>query len=146
MVITKANLAKLLVQEKRAQEAIPSLRSLIQQANDTGLKYVSVECSIFLAEGLMQNRDYVHARQEAERALQLSDQLGMPPLSTRAHYLLAVLAQSSGNSSDARDHYREARRLLDAMKKDPGAEKVLDRADFKAIYEASNPVQAANNR
>ena len=66
-----------------------------------------------------------------------SDKLGMQPLSARAHYLLAVIAQSSGNTSDAQDNYREALRLLDAMKKDPGAENLLQRADFKAIYDAA---------
>ena len=45
--------------------------------------------------------------------------------------------KDSSNSNDARDNYREALRLLDAMKKDPGAEKLLQRADFKAIYDAA---------
>ena len=43
ILIAKADLAKVLVQERRAQEAISSLRQLIQQADDLGLKYVSVE-------------------------------------------------------------------------------------------------------
>ncbi len=137
VLIAKANLAKVEVQEKRVQEAVATLRQLVPQANDLGLKYTSVECTIFIAEALMQNRDRSPARQELERALLLSDKLGMQPLSTRAHYLLAVIARESGNSSDAQDHYREALRLLDAMKKDPGAEKLLQRSDFKAIYEES---------
>ena len=61
----------------------------------------------------------------------------MQPLSVRIHYLLATIERDSGNSNEAQDNYREAVRLLDAMKKDPGAEKLLERADFKAIYEAS---------
>ena len=70
----------------------------------------------------------------------------MQPLSARAHYLLAAIARDSGNSSEAQDNYREALRLLDAMKKDPGAEKLLQRSDFKAIYEASTRgVQAAKS-
>ena len=85
----------------------------------------------------MQSRDRSPARQGLERALLLSDKLGMQPLSARAHYLLAVIAQESANPSDAQDHYREALRLLDAMKKDPGAEKLLQRSDFKAIYDES---------
>ena len=137
ILIAKANLAKVQVQEKRTQEAISSLRRLIQQADDLGLKYTSVECSIFMAEAMMQSHDYAHARQELERALLLSDKLGMQPLSARAHYLLATIERDSGNASDAQDNYREALRLLDAMKKDPGAEKLLQRADFKAIYDES---------
>ncbi len=146
ILVAKANLVKVQVQEKRPQVAISSFRQLIQQADDLGLKYTSVECSIFMAEAMMQNRDYSHARQELERALLLSDKLGMQPLSARAHYLLATIARDSGDSSEARDNYREALRLLDAMKKDPGAEKLLQRVDFKAIYdESTRGTQAAKS-
>jgi len=146
VLIAKANLAKVEVQEKHAQDAISSLRQLIQQADDLGLKYTSVECSIFMADAMMQSHDSAHARQELERALLLSDKLGMQPLSARAHYLLAAVDRESGNTSDARDHYREALRLLDVMKKDPGAEKLLQRADFKAIYdESTRGTQAAKS-
>ena len=131
------DLAKVEVQEKRATEAMAGIRPLIQQADDMGLKYVSVESSISMAEAMIQGHDLTHARAELERALLRSDKLGMQPLSARARYLLASIANDSGNTSEAQDNYREALRLLDAMKKDPGAEKLLERADFKAIYEAS---------
>jgi tetratricopeptide (TPR) repeat protein/predicted Ser/Thr protein kinase len=137
VLLAKTNLAKLEVQEKHTPEAISSLRSLIQQADDLGLKYTSVESSIFMAEAMMHSHDYAQAHQELERAVLLSDKLGMQPLSARGHYLLAAVEQHSGNSSDAEDNYRETIRLLDGMKKDPGAEKLLQRADFKAIYDES---------
>lgn len=135
ILIAKVNVAKVQVQEKHAQEAIASLRQLIQQADDLGLKYTSVECSILMAQGLMLNHNSTDARQELGRASLLSNKLGMQPLSAQAHFLLATIARDSGNASDAQDHYREALRLLDAMKKDPGAEKALQRADFKSINE-----------
>jgi tetratricopeptide (TPR) repeat protein len=137
VLTAKANLAKVEVQEKRTQEAISSLRSLIQQADDLGLKYTSVESSIFMAEAMMQNRDSVHAQTELKRALLLSDKLGMQPLSARAHYLLAIIEKDSGNATDAQDNFREVVRLVDAMKKDPGAEKLLERSDFKAMHDAA---------
>jgi len=137
ILTAKANVAKLQVEEKPTQEAIASLRKLIQEADDLGLKYTSVECSIFMAQALMQNHDYSRARQELERALLLSNKLGMQPLSARTHYLLGTLERDSGNGSDAQDNYREALRLLDSMKKDPGAEQLLQRTDFRAIYDAS---------
>jgi hypothetical protein len=69
----------------------------------------------------------------------------MQPLSALAHYLSAEIEQNSGNSSDADDNYREALRLLDVMRMDAGAEKLLQRADFKAIYDdASGRTQAPN--
>jgi tetratricopeptide (TPR) repeat protein len=135
ILLAKANLAKVDVREKRSQAAISSLRSLIQQADELGLKYTSVESSIFMAEAMMQTHDYAHARQELGRALLLSDKLGMQPLSARAHYLLATIDQNSGSSSDANDNYREALRLLDGMQMDSGAENLLQRADLKAMYE-----------
>ncbi len=137
ILIANTNLAKVLVQEKRTQEAISGLRPLIQQADDLGLKYISVECSIFMAEALIQRHDYGSTREELKRALLRSDKLGMQPLSARAHYLLATIERDSGNGSDAQDNYREALRLLDAMKKDPGAEKLLQRSDLKLMYEDS---------
>jgi len=137
ILIAKVNLAKVAVQEKQGQEAIATLQPLIQRADELGLKYISVESSIFLAEAMIQRHDNVHARQELERALLLSDKLGQQPLSAKARYLLAGVAQESGNANEARDNYREALRLLDAMKKDPGAEKLLQRDDFKTIYETA---------
>lgn len=144
ILIAQANLAKTDVMQKRAAEAIASLRQLIQRANDLGLKYNSVECSIFMAEAMVQTRSYSQARETLQRALLTADKLGMQPLSARAHYLLATIARNSGNGSEAQDNYREALRLLDLMKKDPGAEKLLQRSDFKAIYtESSQAAEAA---
>jgi len=145
ILMAKAGLAKVQVQEKHSREAISSLRTLMQQADDLGLKYISVESSILMAEAMMQSHDYAHARQELERALLLSDKLGQQPLSARAHYLLAVIARDSGNGSEAQENFREVLRLLDVMKKDPGAEKLLQRADFKAIYDAATAGTQAKN-
>jgi Tfp pilus assembly protein PilF len=108
------------------------------------MKYVSVESSIALAEAMMQHHDNAQARTELERALLLSDKLGQKPLSARARYLLAEIAVASGNTNEARDDYREVVRLLDEMKKDPGAEKLLEREDLKSMYSAATQaVQSA---
>ena len=137
ILIAKINLAKVEVREKSGQQAIPNLRALIQQADATSLKYSSVECSIFMAEAMMQSHDYAHARQELQRALLLSDKLGQQPLSAHAHYLLATIARNSADNTEAQDNYREVVRTLDAMKKEAGAEKLLQRSDLKLMYEES---------
>jgi len=113
-----------------------TLRQVVDKANELGLKYTSVECSILMGEAIMQGRDRSTPPGVGTR-LSALDKLGMQPLSARAHYLLATIDQDSGSASDAQDHYREALRLLDAMKKDPGAEKLMQRSDFKAIYDES---------
>jgi eukaryotic-like serine/threonine-protein kinase len=137
ILIAKANLVRAAVQEKRGQEAISSLRQLIQKADEQGQKYVSVEASILLSEAMMQNRNNAEARKELDRALLLADKLGMQPLSAKAHFLLATVNKGSGDSNAAQENYREVLRVLDTMKKDPGAEKLLDRSDFKMMYDAA---------
>ena len=137
ILIAKVSLAKVGVREKTGLQAIPNLRVLIQQADNSSLKYYSVECSIFLAEAMMQRHDYTHARQELERALLRSDKMGQQSLSAHAHYLLATIARDSANNTEAQDNYREVLRALDAMKKEAGAEKLLRRADLKLMHEES---------
>jgi eukaryotic-like serine/threonine-protein kinase len=145
ILIAKANLAKLAVKEKRSQEAIAMLKQLIRQADELGEKYISVESSTLLAEALIQTHDVTHALQELEQALSLADKDGMQPLSARIHFLLGTIKQASGNSNEAHDDFAETVRLLDTMKKDPGAEKLLQRADLGAMYdEAARASQTAS--
>jgi serine/threonine protein kinase/tetratricopeptide (TPR) repeat protein len=137
-LIAKLNLAKLAVQEGRSKEAIASLRPLVQKANELGLKYLGVQCSLWLADAMTQAHDYAPAKPELEELLLRSDKLGSQPLSARAHYLLATIARISGNTSEAQDQYHQAVRLLETISKEKGAEKVLQRADLSAIYNDSN--------
>jgi hypothetical protein len=90
-----------------------------------------------MAEAMMQSHDYARAREELQRALLLSDKLGERSLSVHAHYLLATIARNSANNTEAQDNYREIIRTVDAMKKETGAEKLLQRSDLKLMYEES---------
>jgi len=137
ILLAKINLAKIEVGEKNGRQAISSLRALVQQADDLGLKYSSVEGSIFMAEAMMQTHDNAHARQELQRALTLADKYGQQPLSAHAHYLLATIARDSADNAGAQDNYRSVVRTLDTMKKEPGAEKLLQRPDLKLMYDDS---------
>jgi tetratricopeptide (TPR) repeat protein len=146
ILIAKINLAKVEVREKNGRQVISQLKTLVQQANDSSLKYSSVECSIFLAEAMMQSHDDAHARQELQRTLLLSDKLGQQALSAQTHYLLAKIAQDSGDNAEAQDNYRWVTRILDTIKKESGAEKLLQRADLKQMYEdASHGPPAGKN-
>jgi eukaryotic-like serine/threonine-protein kinase len=142
VLVANSELAKVLVEEKRAPEAIAVLKPLLQHADDLGLKYVSVECSIFMAEAMIQRHDLTGARDELKRAVLRSEQFGMQPLSVRAHYLLALTERDPGSKAEAQQDYREVVRLLDGMKKDPGAQQLLYRGDFKAMYEHSTRASA----
>jgi eukaryotic-like serine/threonine-protein kinase len=137
ILISKINLAKAAVGEQRGQSVLSSLRPLVKQADEQGLKYGAVECSLILAEALMQARNFPQARQELESALGQSEKLGLRPLTAQAHYLLAVALRTSGSQAQAQSHYQDAISLLENMQKESGAEKLLQRSDLAAIVKDS---------
>jgi Tfp pilus assembly protein PilF len=110
----------------------------MQEADEAGLKYSAVECAVYLAEAMLAGHDATHARQELGRALLRSDKLGQQALSARAHYLLGTIARDDKENAEARDHFRWVIATLDTMKKDQGAENLLQRADMKQMYEDSS--------
>jgi tetratricopeptide (TPR) repeat protein len=98
-----------------------------------------------MAEAMTQAKDYSHARQELDRALSQSDKLGLKPLTVRAHYLLATTLRQSGNNAEAQDHYRQALRLLDVLRKETGSEKLMQRSDVSTMFnDSSRALQAKN--
>jgi len=134
---SKIGLAKVAMREGRSREAISSLKALAQEADSLGLKYLSVECSVDLGEALVNNKDHSRARQELEPALGKAEKLGLRTLLAKHHYLLATALRATGNGTEATPHYREALRLLDEIRKEAGAEKIIERADLKPIYAES---------
>ncbi len=144
-LLAKISLAKIQVREKNGRQAVATLRTLGREADDSGLKYLSVECALYMAKAMMQNHDSAHARQELQRAILRADKLGQQPLSAQGHYLLATLAKESGDNAEAQDDFRSVVNTLDAMKKDPGAEKMLQRPDLKAMYEESSRALPGKN-
>ena len=134
MLTSKLNLAKVAVSEGPAQAAAADLRALAQQADSLGKKYVSVVSSTLMAQALIDNKDYSHARQELQRNLSRSEKLGLRLQNAEIHYLLGSALRLSGTASEATPQYREAVRLLDEIGKEPGAEHILERYDLKPIY------------
>ena len=137
VLISQIDLAKVSVAEQRGQTVLSTLRPLMKQAEDQGLKYSAVECSLILGEALMQSHNFPQARQELESALSQSQRMGLQPLTARAHFLLAAVLRISGNDALAQGHYQDALRLLDSMQKESGAEKLLQRSDLAAMYKDS---------
>jgi len=146
LLIAKTDLAKADIDSGRVATAITSLRAVAKQAEGQGFAYMSVECSVYIGDAMIRNHDAAHAQQELERALLQTDKLGLRPLGAKAHYLLATALRTSGNAAEAQPHYQSALQLLDAMRKEAGGEKILQRSDFKALYEdASHRAQTAKN-
>jgi tetratricopeptide (TPR) repeat protein len=113
------------------------LRPLLKQADEWGLQNVSVSCSLSIAEAMIRSKDNAHAQQEIQRALARADKIGLKPLSAKAHYLLGNALRAAGNQSEAQQHYRSAVQLLDGMRQEAGSDKILQRADFKTMYDES---------
>ncbi len=134
LLASKLNLAKVAIAEGRSSSAASELRSLEQQADTLGTKYLSVDCSVSLADALIKSKDYAHARQELQRSLSKSEKMGLRLENARIHSLLGTSLRLSGSASEAAAQYREALRLLDDIRKEQGAEHVVERYDLKPLY------------
>jgi tetratricopeptide (TPR) repeat protein len=132
----KSNIAKVTLAEGHGV----SERELLQlgdQADALGLRDLSTQVSVYVAQAMINAKDFNHARDTLERSLGASEKLGMRMQTVKIQYLLGNSIRLSGDITNAAGHYREAVRMLDEIKKDPGAEKLLERADLKSIYEES---------
>ncbi len=134
ILVSKFNVAKVAVRQGRFQAAASSLGKLSQDADDIGLKYVSVECSIYHAEALMNLKSYEPARKELESALSKSEKLGLKALLAQSHYLLARDLELAGKASDAPEHYQQARKILDEIKNEAKTDSIVKRSDLSPIY------------
>ena len=81
---------------------------------------------------------HMHSK-NCEHALIRADKIGLKPLSAQAHYLLGNALRTSGNQADAQQNYRDVVQLLDGMRQEAGSDKILQRADFKTMYDEANP-------
>ena len=146
MLISKLRIARADVAMRQPQAAASSLRQLVTEADATGRRYLSVLCSVALAEAAVASKPDARARQELEQLLGRSEKLGVRMEIARIHYLLGISLRQSGDVSGAAGQYQQTLSILDEIKKDPGAEHLLERSDLKSIYDdASNGAQQKSN-
>ena len=138
VLVAKLNLARVAIAEGRSPSAITDLRAVIQQADSLNLKYFSLKGSVDLAAATINTKDYSRARQDLQRNLTLSEKLGLRLETARIHYLLGNAIRLGGDTAGAVSQYAQTLRMLDEMKKEPGAEHLLDRSDLRAIYDDAN--------
>jgi serine/threonine protein kinase/tetratricopeptide (TPR) repeat protein len=131
---SRFDLARLAIQEGRPQAAISALARVSQEAESLGWKYLAVECSVYQAEALVNVKDYARAQQELGHALTSSEKLGLRAMLAKSHYLMATVLRLTHNEQEAAGHYRETVRLLEEIRKEPGATHVLERADLNSMY------------
>jgi eukaryotic-like serine/threonine-protein kinase len=143
---SKLNLAKVAIADGRAQSVIRDLGAISQEADRLGLKHLALESSVDMAAAMVSAKDYAHARQELERVLGTSERLGARLQTARIHYLLGTVIRLTDNSGKATGQYAQTLKLMDDIKKEAGAEKVMERVDLKAMYEdATRWSQAAKS-
>jgi len=110
-----------------------TLASIAGQADTQGLTYLSVYASLHAADVNLRAGNVQQARQDVERTLARAETLGLRELQERAEYVLATALRTAKDPL-ARRHYATAQQLFDEIKRDEGNQKVLERADLKAIY------------
>ena len=88
------------------------------------------------------NKDYTHARQELQRNLSKAEKLGLRLQNAKIHFLMGRALRLGGTTSEAPPQYREALRLLDEIRKEPGAEHIIERFDQKVCVRGSHEVRA----
>jgi len=125
--------------------AIREFRKLTEQADGRSLKYLSLESSVGMAEAMIEKKSYAAAQQELQTDLGKSERLGSRYQTARIHYLLANALRLGGNGSEASAHYQQAVSLLEEMRKDAGAEKLLERSGLKSMFTEASRFAAAKN-
>jgi tetratricopeptide (TPR) repeat protein/TolB-like protein len=125
------SLARLSAEEGRAA-AVPALRARIRDADALGLKPLAAEGSLYLGITLLRSRNVRAARSELESALSRNERLGARALVAQAHHFLAEAARASGDGKSADTHAAQARRILDELQKESGAD-IAKRHDLMAL-------------
>jgi tetratricopeptide (TPR) repeat protein len=142
-LIARMNLARVAVAEGRSQSAVSELRAAVQQADGLHLKYYSLRSSVDLAGAMIKNKDYAHAGQELENALNSSEKLETGLETARIHSFLGDVDRSSGNISESNHQYELARNLFEELKKDPGAEHLVERGDLRTMFAGTDHATTA---
>ncbi len=135
VLISKLNLARVAIAEGRSAAVIADLRGISEDADRQGMKYLALVSSVDLATALVNNKDYAHAKEVLDQALNTSEKLGVRLQTALIHYQLGNLAKQKGDAQGAAAEYRQSASMLEEIKKEQGAEKVLQRADLKPVYE-----------
>ncbi|MFZ0736941.1 MAG: tetratricopeptide repeat protein [Candidatus Acidiferrales bacterium] len=145
ILICKLHVAEIALGQENPDSSIQEFRKLTQQADSRNQKYLSLESSVDMAEAMNNAKDYSRAQQELQTDLSKSEKLESRCLSARIQYLLGNALRLGGKRSDASGHYQQALNLIENMRKDAGAEKLLERSDLKTIYTEASRFAAAKN-
>jgi serine/threonine protein kinase/tetratricopeptide (TPR) repeat protein len=142
-LVAKTNLARIAVAGGRYPGAIGELRSAVKESESLHLKYYWMRSSVDLGEAMVKTKDYSRARQQLEAVLSSSEKLGLRTETARIHSLLGDIFRLGGNNPDANLQYQSALGIFEELKKDPGAERILDRSDLRPLVAEARQSTAA---
>jgi eukaryotic-like serine/threonine-protein kinase len=135
--LSKVNLVRVAVAEGRYQEALRMLQPLLNGKRAAPAN-LSLQTNLAAAQASIGIKDYARANHILDQELITAKRAGMRFDLARIYYLLGTSARANGNAERGADYYREAAQLLDVVRGDSGAENIMQRVDFKTMYEESN--------
>jgi tetratricopeptide (TPR) repeat protein/predicted Ser/Thr protein kinase len=133
ILVAEVNLARVDVKLAKYPIAITALRQLSQQADTMGLKYLSVECSVYLAEALLGQKDFKKAQPELQNTLARSEKLGLRSLQAQSHELMGKTLQLQGETQGASAQFQQAKQILDDIQKEAKSDAIVKRSDLAPI-------------
>ncbi len=136
-LLSKINVAKVAVAENRFQDASRTLQPLLNGKGSVSAN-LSLQMNLVAAQAAIGVKDYVRASHILEQELITAKRAGVRFDLARTYYLLGTSTRLTGSADRARDYYREAAQLLVAVRGDSGAENIMQRTDFKTMYDESN--------
>ena len=117
LVLTaKFNLAKMDVSEGHGPAALPKLSALAADANKAGLKYLSAQCSLYLAKAQLQARNVAKASELLQNLLVQTEKLGLLALKAEAYALTAQAQKAQNHAAEATRAGNTANQLFEEIK------------------------------
>jgi eukaryotic-like serine/threonine-protein kinase len=134
VLLSKVNRARADLALGHAAQVIPQFRAFAQDADALGLKALSVDCAVYLAQAEIAARNADAARQQLGQTLARAENLGLRLPQARIESMQASLLAAQGKGSEAAIHYRQVAKILDTISREDGSAKITTRADLKQIY------------
>ena len=127
-------LARIALRQGREKEASKLLSTLLEKKNRLTMAE-TVQISTTYSEAIIRSKEIERARQMLLANLGDAEKSGMRPAVANIYYLLGLAAKSRSDMEEAGSYSRQALKALDAVRAEPGGEKLLDRTDLKALYQ-----------
>jgi tetratricopeptide (TPR) repeat protein/predicted Ser/Thr protein kinase len=137
VLLSKVNQSKLALANGKFASAANDLRTLGDEADALGLKYLSTQCHLLRGEALIGTKDYANALKELKTAALRSEKLGLRALAALSQYYWGRALELSGSAADAQEHYAEAKRAADEVKKDAQTDAIAKRYDLAPVMQAA---------